>query len=381
VQAAAARHGRAVLLYASRALIVLALLAALGALTWRNPLLSDEPIGRVPVLNWLLYAYGAPGLLLAAYAWRIRGAREERGLHFATAAAAVILLFAMVSLQTRHAFHLDDVREPARSLREVATYAVLWLAAALVTRAAAERWAREILLWTSRGLIVAALLAAAVTLTDRNPLWRAEWIGDSPALNWLLYAYGLPAALLCLCGLQLQARPDDRPWRHAVGPAALILLFALVTLETRRFFHHPQLTGPAPTPAEWYAYSAAWVGLGVADRGRARRRADAALGFAGRDADRRRQGLPVRHGAIARPVPRGLAARPGRQPDGAGLHLPALRVPPRAAAGLIVRLAAPANGKRRRTPPEAHRGRPNQHPRRSLRYRPGKPRKFRRRIH
>jgi len=264
VQAAAARHGRAVLLYASRALIVLALLAALGALTWRNPLLSDEPIGRVPVLNWLLYAYGAPGLLLAAYAWRIRGAREERGLHFATAAAAVILLFAMVSLQTRHAFHLDDVREPARSLREVATYAVLWLAAALVTRAAAERWAREILLWTSRGLIVAALLAAAVTLTDRNPLWRAEWIGDSPALNWLLYAYGLPAALLCLCGLQLQARPDDRPWRHAVGPAALILLFALVTLETRRFFHHPQLTGPAPTPAEWYAYSAAWVGLGVA---------------------------------------------------------------------------------------------------------------------
>jgi uncharacterized membrane protein len=45
---------------------------------------------------------------------------------------------------------------------------------------------------------------------------------------------------------------------------ALFLLWLLVTAEVRQYFVGKTLTGPAPTQSEWYAYSAAWIGLAIA---------------------------------------------------------------------------------------------------------------------
>lgn len=247
---------------AANALLVLSAVAVLVIVGAWSPLLRAADLGTTPILNWLLYAYGVPGVVFALIAWHSRG---PDGVHWRNAATllAAALGFKLVSMEVRHAFHPENVRVADCGLPEVATYVIVWLCGAIAVRWAADRWERGVLRGTSRALVVVALIAVFLTLSARNPLFEKEWIGDWPVINWLLFAYGAPALLLALHSTQLRGGAPDPQWRQALAPVALLLVFALVTLETRRYFHHPILTGPAPTSAEWYAYSAVWIGLGI----------------------------------------------------------------------------------------------------------------------
>lgn len=95
-----------------------------------------------------------------------------------------------------------------------------------------------------------------------SPLVADHDVGGSPALNALLLAYGLPAVWLALLARALQDR-NRAKFIPSVEGAALISLFAWVSLGVRHYFQGPILSLEGVTSNEVYAYSAAWLVPGV----------------------------------------------------------------------------------------------------------------------
>jgi uncharacterized membrane protein len=104
-----------------------------------------------------------------------------------------------------------------------------------------------------------------------NPLVVADDVGAVKVFNWLLYAYGVPAALAAGMGMWLYraaaggGQMPERVLGRALGVASIVFVWALVSLEVRQGFVGPVLNaGGKPSSAEMYAYSAAWGTLGTA---------------------------------------------------------------------------------------------------------------------
>ncbi len=106
--------------------------------------------------------------------------------------------------------------------------------------------------------MVALIGSVLVLCLVSNPLWAQHDVGQTKVLNWLLFAYGLPALLAFVAGREV-TRVTDRRIGAAGGIVSLLLLFVLVSLEVRQWFHGAVLPGGELTNAEMYAYSAAWI--------------------------------------------------------------------------------------------------------------------------
>ncbi len=231
-----------------------------------NPLWSDTPVRGVLVFNDLLYVYGLPTALLLGLTW-MHQRRGDAALAALTSAAALVLLVALVTLQLRYGFHPSDMtgtNAHRSSLVELATYPIAWYLLALGLLAAAWLRGPTAFLVVS-GLILAVLAAGVMGLVTglvENPVWNAQAVGPWPVLNWLLYIYGVP--LLELAALAwLLDRLKQRGWFLATAILALGWLFLLLNLEVRQAFRGRYLDTGLFSDSERYAYSAAWVILGV----------------------------------------------------------------------------------------------------------------------
>ncbi len=253
-----------------------------------NPLWNHSPVGPWPLLNWLLYVYGLPALLLALVqpAWR-RDRQEAASLLAVIRSAAVILAWACLSLEVRQLFHGPFLDSGRFTLMEVSTYTNLWLVMAAGLLLAWVRWRGGVELWGARllyGMATVKLVLLDVLLC--SPLLWHQDVGGLPVLNGLLYVYGLPIFLLAL----VARVPAGESWRSVAAPSALYgglgLGLLLLTLEVRQFFHPHFLDGGGPTDVENYAYSAAWIlfallllGVGILKQGKGPRVASLAVMF------------------------------------------------------------------------------------------------------
>ncbi len=236
--------------------------AAVALRLLANPAVFDYPLSRRPFANALLPTYGIPA---AAFAWtseRFRRSGAEReappflGGAIAFAGVGIVLL-------VRHAFHgrLDD--SPA-TLAEWGVYAVIGLGYALALERAAREWARRALALGWPAVATVALASAVLAnCVAANPLWERGEVGAQPILNVLLLAYAVPAVLAAFTA-RLAARAERAWLAFGAGGASLVLAFWWVTLEVRRAFHGSDLATGGASHAELYAYSIAWVVLGVA---------------------------------------------------------------------------------------------------------------------
>jgi uncharacterized membrane protein len=125
-----------------------------------------------------------------------------------------------------------------------------------------ETTKRPVLGWAWRLVAAASAVHLVLSLLLGNPIVTGERVGELPLLNLLALAYLVPAILAVGYALELR--------RHGMGlladlaaVAALVLGFVWLSLEVRRSFHGPILTGATDT-AETYAYSVAWLGYGAA---------------------------------------------------------------------------------------------------------------------
>jgi uncharacterized membrane protein len=118
------------------------------------------------------------------------------------------------------------------------------------------------------GSIVLGCIAAAVAFVglgfDQNPLFSRQAIQGAPWLSSLSIAYLLPGAMAVLAA---RAARDVRPAWYVILIAmlAVALLLAFVTLEVRHMFQGPVIHWLRRTGgAEQWAYSIAWLALGLA---------------------------------------------------------------------------------------------------------------------
>lgn len=239
--------------------------AVLGPLVIDNPLVWSADVGSWRVVNWLLYIYGVPCVLAFLLAqWLV----DKTGV-FKRAARAVsfILLFALISFEVRHGFtgtHMAWRLDNGVGLHEWATYSVAWLVASLAFVWLSQRWRYKQFEVAAVAMGLAGLVAALVgSLVIDNPLFYRADVGSLPALNWLLYIYGLPCVLTA--ALAYTSRTKLLPMKPIGVSVSLLLLFVLVSMQVRQGFVGGDLMLKTHeiSSAENYSYSLAWVLLAL----------------------------------------------------------------------------------------------------------------------
>ncbi|HVX85265.1 MAG TPA: DUF2339 domain-containing protein [Phycisphaerae bacterium] len=243
---------------------------------WLNPLITTDYLGRGWAnLLWPLFGLPAAGLGGMALWLRKRGT-EAPALMTLCGTASLVLLFVLTNLLIRHAFQgpvLDITGGHGAEARiaERSTYPLAGMLLGMALLLCGRAW--RVLGLSMAGQLFALAGTACVVLVavlTFNPLFNSEPVGAGRLMNWLLYAYGAPALVAGALGVWLyhsaeggEAGHPDRVLGRVHGIAALLFLFVLVSLEVRHGFQGPVLSGPGPSSAEMYAYSAAWAIFGT----------------------------------------------------------------------------------------------------------------------
>jgi uncharacterized membrane protein len=195
LERAAARSGNPVIGAGWKILLALAVgNLVIVHLVAENPIITRDPVGVLPLLNLLLLAYLAPAALACAFAIRFR--EREPWLEPLPASAAAwsacfLLVFAWMSLETRHAFRGPVLSAGIATDAEIYAYSVVWLLYAGGLLALAIRQASQALRWAS--LVVLFLTVGKVFLSDMSALtglWRvASFVGLGLTLVGIGFLY------------------------------------------------------------------------------------------------------------------------------------------------------------------------------------------------
>jgi uncharacterized membrane protein len=117
--------------------------------------------------------------------------------------------------------------------------------------------------WAGLGYAaLAALRVVMLGILALNPVIMHQSVGAMPLLNGLLLIYALPALLIWFVGRELGNGPFAQA-RLPIAIAAYGLGFVWLSLAVRQAFNGAYLDNGVVADAEVYAYSAAWLALGV----------------------------------------------------------------------------------------------------------------------
>ena len=238
-------------------------LIVLGRLAW-DPRIMGADVGTWPVFNWLLVGYGVPALAFLG-AGRILK-READDLAARLCDALGVLLAALLAFfQIRHALNGGDPLAATSGHVEQGLLALTSLGfAAVLIRMDLAR-ANPVFRAASLifGVVSAAIAFVGLGFVE-NPLLGDDPVRGPVVFSSLLLGYLLPGlAAVVLARIARGVRPA---WYvTGVAALALILLFGYVTLEVRHAFQGEFLSiGRGTSAPEVWAYSVAWLALGLA---------------------------------------------------------------------------------------------------------------------
>ena len=251
------------------AVIVLAGLLFIGGPGFfYNPLLHLQPIAGGVLFNALIPGYLLPAFATAALALVVRLLEPLYGR--TAAAVSGVLALAWLLLEVRVLFHgtsISFVR--GAGIAELGIDTAILIAVAIALIHAARIRHVEVLLHGAIAVAALALVGSGAGLgVLANPLLTGAPVTGNAVFNTLLVGYGLTALLAFVLAREASRRNGLRPpsaFRVTASIAAIAALFVYVTLETRRVFQGESIGFRLPTSeAEWYAYSAVWLVLGIA---------------------------------------------------------------------------------------------------------------------
>lgn len=247
-----------VLRYAVAALGVV----VLGRVAW-DPAIMGSDVGTWPILNWLLVGYGVPAACFALSARLLRNGGDDFAVRIADS-LAVIFSGLLAFFEIRHLTHGGNPLAPGSSLLEqgLLTLVSLGFAAALLQLDLGR--ANPVFRIASYMFAGLAVVTAVIGLgVAQNPYFGNAPVSGGPIINDLIPAYLLPSLMaLYLARISRGARPQ---W-YTAGAAGLsfFLAFLYVTLNVRHLFHGADIgIGVGTTDMEQWAYSVAWLGLGL----------------------------------------------------------------------------------------------------------------------
>ena len=228
-----------------------------------DPLLTGPGLSPTPILNGLLIAYGLPALCLGLAARAIRRGAPDRSEQVAQA-VSLVLAGLLVFLQIRHALHGGDLTAPGTSLVEQGLTTLSALGFSLVLGRVSGAAASPVIRFGGLAFAVLALVQGGLGLgLAANPSLTDEPVAGGLLVNDIVLAYGAPAlAALALA----RASRGRRPVRfvRAAGLFGLALAFLGTCLAVRHGFQGERIGLDRETgQPEFYAYSAAWLVLGL----------------------------------------------------------------------------------------------------------------------
>ncbi|MFN4142013.1 DUF2339 domain-containing protein [Aestuariivirga sp.] len=212
--------------------------------------------------HWVIYGYGLP-LILAYAASRVlwRSGHERAGV--ALEGISLGLAISLVSLEIRVLIGGGYLYEEPQFL-EMAAHVLTWAGAAYGLMHRQRLFSSAVSLWGARALLLMSFLAVILlSLLAFNPVLTGEPVPGGLVLNAILLAYLAPVPLIGLIALRLDAIGWQQ-LRPVAGVLALVLLFAYVTVQTKRIFQGAILTAWSQSLAETYAYSAVWLAFALA---------------------------------------------------------------------------------------------------------------------
>lgn len=229
-----------------------------------DPRIVGADLGATPVFNWLLFGYGMPAVTFGLAAWVMRRASgEDRPVQIAQALSLMCSAL-LVFFQIRHALNGGDPYAKSSGLIEQGLFATTSLAFSLVLTRLAPGRASPVFYAAS---LIFGVISALVTLFGvgllENPYFSGQAIEGGRFFNAILLSYGLPAVLALVL---VRVADGVRPRWFIVGARieALVLVFLLATLETRRLFETEFIDWThRASEGENYAYSAVWLALGI----------------------------------------------------------------------------------------------------------------------
>jgi uncharacterized membrane protein len=226
-----------------------------------EPRIVGDAVGRTPIFNWLLWGYGIPAAAFWIAGILLRRRGDDAPLR-AVEAAAILFTVLLAFMEIRHAVNGGNVYRNTAGLTEVALQVSVALAMAIGLERLLVRSGSIVHNFSAILLTLFAGLAALFgLLLLENPIFSPTYVGGV-FINLLLLGYALPALLALLLSYAVAGR---RPaaYGNSIAAGALILALSYVTFEVRRFYQGAVLNGAAPSGAEQYTYSIAWLAFGV----------------------------------------------------------------------------------------------------------------------
>lgn len=233
-------------------------------LAW-DPALIRGGLSDWLILNGLVTAYGLPALCFGLAAWAIRRPDRPADIPEQVAQALSLLLSGLfVFLEIRHALHGGTLADPGTSVLEQGLTTLTSLGFSLVLVRFSGPSASPVIRFAGLAFACLALFQGALGLgLAANPLLTDEPVTGGLILNDAVLAYALPAA--AAFALARAARGVRPVWFvRMAGGLGLALSFLALCLAVRHGFQGERLGLDRETgQAEWYAYSAVWLGLGL----------------------------------------------------------------------------------------------------------------------
>src|SRR5581483_4679617 len=243
-----------------RKLCGLLVLLVAARIVW-DPRIVGVNVGETPIFNWLLWGYGVPAVAFW-YASRVLHRRGDDKASRSVESAAILFTALTAFLEIRHLMNDGDIYRPAVRLGELGLQVSIGLAMVIGDEHVRARTNSVIYDWAARIFAAISFAGIVALLTSQNPMWTGAPVGG-PFLNHVLLGYGFPAVMLGIMARMIKTtRPQ--PYYFATAVAAIVMMLVYLTLEVRTLFHGPVLRGGWVGDAEDYAYSATWLGFGVA---------------------------------------------------------------------------------------------------------------------
>jgi uncharacterized membrane protein len=225
-----------------------------------EPRIVGDALGPAPIFNWLLYGYGVPAVSFWLAGYLLRRRRDDLPARTVDA-AAILFTVLLVVVEIRHYVSGGDMYQATTSLTEIALYVDTGLAMTIGLEHVRRHTGS--IVHNVGACIVAALTLIAIVVAlayVTDPDLAHSSVGPA-FINLILLGYGLPAVLaITLALIARTTRP--LPYRVVAAVTAMTLALCYLTLEVRRLFHGPILSGPV-SDVEQYTYSTVWLVFGI----------------------------------------------------------------------------------------------------------------------
>ncbi|WP_027361125.1 DUF2339 domain-containing protein [Halodesulfovibrio aestuarii] len=218
----------------------------------------------LPIIQWPVFQLGVPAAMFIGASYFLRRDHDDIWVQ-SLELAAIILTAVMGYYLTRHAFYveLNDILFAKADFLQRGIFTNILFIIGFVWLFFGNYFDRFAL--TLGGVGLCAIGIFRIIFFDflfYNPLWTHQKIEGWLVCNNLLLPYGLPI-LWTLIAESILPLKNRKLWSNATRGFALLLLFVLINMNVRYFFHGEYLGVGITTNTEIYTYSVAWLILAI----------------------------------------------------------------------------------------------------------------------